>query len=340
MAAKMKDIARDLGISVVTVSKALRSHPDISKATRERILLKVKELGYRPNLTARSLVTGRSSLIGLIVPDLIHPFFAEVAQGLSLAVRQQGYFLLISSSEEDQELEQQEIEHMLAHRLDAMVVASCHVDGEYLRKIQMGDTPLILVDRFFKNIPCHFVGTDDYAAGKLAAEHLLDIGCKRPAHIRGPESSVGMSRLKGFIDTLKKHDIPLPEEYILRVPHVDVAGKTSGADALRRMKQLRQMPDGVFCYNDVLAIGVINEAKQQGIRIPAELAVIGCGNLHYDDEIRVPLSSVDQKSGDIGSRAASLILEILASGTPGEYRNVVLQPGLVARSSTARMQTS
>ena len=105
MPVKMKDIARDLGVSVVTISKALRDHPDISKATRERILLRVKELGYRPNLTARSLVTGRSSLIGLIVPDLIHPFFADIAKGLSLAMRRQGYFLVLSSSEEDPDLD-------------------------------------------------------------------------------------------------------------------------------------------------------------------------------------------------------------------------------------------
>ena len=106
MPVKMKDMARDLGVSVVTISKALRGHPDISKATRERILLKAKELGYRPNLTARSLVTGRSSLIGLIVPDLIHPFFADIAKSLSMAMRRQGYFLVLSSSEEDPDLEQ------------------------------------------------------------------------------------------------------------------------------------------------------------------------------------------------------------------------------------------
>jgi LacI family transcriptional regulator len=336
MAVNMKDIARELGVSVVTVSKALRNHPDISKATRERIHLKVKELGYRPNLTARSLVTGRSSLIGLIVPDLIHPFFAEVAKSLSLAVRQQGYFLVMSSSEEDQELEQQEVEHMLAHRLDAMVIASCQTDAEYLRKIQAGDTPLILVDRFFKNLPGHFVGSDDYNAGKLAAEHLLAVGCKRPAHIRGPENSVGQRRLKGFADTLKKQGVPLPEEYILRVSQVDAAGRSNGMDALRRLKQLRRIPDGVFCYNDVIAVGVINEAQNHGIQVPDDLAVIGCGNLHYDEEIRVPLSSIDQRSSEIGGRTAKLILEILTSEEPGDYRNIVLQPRLVARASTAR----
>jgi LacI family transcriptional regulator len=336
MAVNMKDIARQLGVSVVTVSKALRDHPDISKATRERIHLKVKELGYRPNLTARSLVTGRSSLIGLIVPDLIHPFFAEVARGLSVAVRRRGYFLVMSSSEEDQELEEQEVEHMLAHRLDAMVIASCQTDAALLRKIQAGDTPVILVDRFFKDLPAHFVGSDDYQAGKLAAEHLLTVGCKHPAHIRGPENSVGQRRFKGFVETLKKQGVHVPDEHILRVSQVDVAGRSNGVNALRRLKELRRMPDGIFCYNDVIAIGVINEAQNHGINVPDDLAVIGCGNLHYDDEIRVPLSSIDQRSSEIGSRTAKLILDILSSETRLDYRNIVLEPRLVARASTAR----
>jgi LacI family transcriptional regulator len=334
MAVNMKDIARELGVSVVTVSKALRNHPDISNPTRERVHLKVKELGYRLNLTARSLVTGHSSLIGLIVPDLIHPFFAEVAKGLSLAIRQHGYFLVMSSSEEDSELEQQEIEHMLAHRLDAMVIASCQTDPEFLRRIQLGDTPLILVDRSFKSLPAHFVGSDDYTAGKLAAEHLLAVGCKRPCHIRGPENSVGERRLKGFLDAMKKRNISVPGEYILRVAKADVAGRSNGADAMRRLKGLRRMPDGVFCYNDVIAIGMINEAKNQSVRIPEDIAVIGCGNLHYDNEIRVPLSSIDQRSNEIGVRIAKLILEILTVQTTTAYRSVVLQPGLIARTST------
>lgn len=339
MAVNMKDIARELGVSVVTVSKALRGHPDISAATRERIHLKVKELGYRPNLTARSLVTGRSSLIGLIVPDLIHPFFAEVAKGLSMAIRQHGYFLVVSSSEEDQELERQEMEHMLAHRLDAMVIASCQTDAEYFTNIQLGDTPLILVDRAFKGFPAHFVGSDDYAAGKLAAEHLLAIGCKRPAHVRGPENSVGIKRLKGFAETLKKHGVSLQADYILKVPQVDVAGRSNGIDAMRRLKELRRMPDAVFCYNDVIAVGVINEARKQGIRIPEDLAVIGCGNLHYDDEISVPLSSIDQRSSEIGSRTAKLILEVLAGCTPGAFRDVILQPRIAVRASTMKSKS-
>ena len=339
MPVKMKDIARDLGVSVVTISKALRDHPDISKATRERILLKVKELGYRPNLTARSLVTGRSSLIGLIVPDLIHPFFADVAKGFSLAMRRQGYFLVLSSSEEDSDLEREEIEQMLAHRLDALIVATCQPSPESLRTVQQGDTPLILLDRSFKELPSHFVGSDDYVAGKLATEHLLAVGCRRVAHIRGPENSVGHRRLKGYLDTLKKHGMELPAEYLIQAPRADVDGHQNGVAALRRLLGLNLPPDGIFCYNDVVAMGVIAEALSQGIAVPKDLAVIGCGNLHYVSEIRVPLSSIDQRSGEIGQRAARLTLDVLAARADQstlDFREIILQPRLAARDSTAR----
>jgi LacI family transcriptional regulator len=334
MAVKMKDIARDLGVSLVTVSKALRKHPDISKATRERVEAKVKELNYRPNLAARSLVTGRSSLVGFIVPDLIHPFFAEVAKGLSLALRKHGYFLVMASSEQDPTLEREEIDHMLAHGLDAMVVASSALDPVSLKSMQSAETPFILVDRAFDGFPSHFVGADDYACGKLATEHLLSIGRKHIAHIRGHENSTGKRRLKAYIDTLNRHGLKVRPEYIIEPRSVDVDGKEHGAAALRALLELKRPPDAVFCYNDPTATGVIMEALKRGVRIPEDLAVIGCGNLHSDDIVRVPLSSIDQRSREIGARTAALVLELLAEDATPEYRKIVLQPRLVARDST------
>jgi LacI family transcriptional regulator len=264
-------------------------------------------------------------------------------------MRRQGYFLVLSSSEEDPDLEREEIEQMLAHRLEALIVATSQPSPESLRQIQQGDTPLILLqqgdtplillDRSFKEMRSHFVGCDDYTAGKLATEHLLSIGCKRVAHIRGPENSVGQRRVKGFLDTLKKHGIKMPIEYLIQAPRADVDGHQNGIVALRRLLELNPPPDGIFCYNDIIAMGVIAEALNRGVAVPKHLAVIGCGNLHYVSEIRVPLSSIDQRSGEIGQRAARLILDILAAEAikaPLEYREVILQPRLTARDSTAR----
>jgi LacI family transcriptional regulator len=337
MTVKMKDIASALGVSMVTVSKALNNHPDISKKTRERVNAKVKELGYRPNLTARSLSTGRSSLVGLIVPDLANPFFCEIAKGLSKTLREQSYFVVVSSSEEDPMLEEQEIDNILAHRLDALVVASCQLSAEAFRKTRFGDTPLIFVDRAFEGL-AHFVGCDDYAAGKMAAEHLLSVRCKRIAHIRGPQNSTGIRRLKGFMDTMTKNGVDVPSEYVVQALSVDVDGRNQGAEALKRLMSLQRPPDGIFCYNDILATGVIVQADKQGVRIPEDLAIIGCGNLHFDDVIQVPLSTVDQRSREIGSRTAKLILELVATDedAPKKIRKIVLQPRLVIRASTDR----
>src|SRR5947208_5505366 len=146
MATRMKDIARDLGVSVITISKVLRNHPDVGDETRERVLSRVKELDYRPNLAARSLVTGRSYLIGLVVPDLLHPFFAEIAKSISEILRRSGYYLIVSSSEEDPDLEEQEIDQLLARRLDTLIVASCRSTGDIFFRIEKQQKPYVLID--------------------------------------------------------------------------------------------------------------------------------------------------------------------------------------------------
>src|SRR6476659_10190248 len=198
MSTRMKDIARDLGVSVITISKVLRNHPDVGDETRERVLARVKELDYRPNLAARSLVTGRTYLVGLVVPDLLHPFFAEIAKALSEVLRKSGYYLIVSSSDEDPELEEQEIDQLLARRLDTLIIASCRSTVDLFFRIENQKTPYLLIDRTLPGLSANFVGVDDDAVGVLATKHLIDIGCKRIAHIRRPETTPGIRRVEGY----------------------------------------------------------------------------------------------------------------------------------------------
>lgn len=332
----MKDIARDLGVSVVTVSKVLSNHPDIGKATRERVLKRIKELDYRPNLTARSLVTGRSYLVGLIVPDLLHPFFAEIAQALSDALRRNGYCLIISSSEEDPNLEEREIDQLLARRLDALVIASSRSTVELFFRIQRHGTPYVLIDRNFLGLAANFVGVDDEAVGMLATKHLIGIGCKRIAHIRGPENSPGIRRLEGYKRILAQEGLKLPDNYVVAQQTVDRQSRQRGAEAMSQLLKLKPRPDGVFCYNDPLAMGAIDHILDRGLRVPEDVAIIGCGNLHYDSSLRVPLSSIDQHSRLIGEEAARLVLGILKSKVLPRPESIVLEPELVVRASTQR----
>jgi len=336
MAVRMKDIAKDLGLSVVTISKVLRNHDDIGDETRERVLARVKELNYRPNLTARSLVTGRSYLIGLVVPDLLHPFFAEIAKALSTALRKKGYSLIISSSEEDPELEEQEIDQLLGRQLDALIIASARKTGEPLRRVEKQVTPYILVDREFVGFPANFVGIDDEAAGILATDHLIAVGCERVAHIRGPEISPGIRRFEGYKKSLAQHGMQFHSEYVVAERTVDVQSRQLGAEGMRRLLSTQPPPDGVFCYNDPLAMGAIDATLEAGLSVPRDIAFIGCGNLHYDDSLRVPLSSIDQQSQRIGEKAARLALSIIAAKIPPRRRRIILDPSLVVRASTDR----
>lgn len=336
MAVRMKDIARDVGVSVVTVSKVLRHHSDISAETRERVLKRMKELNYRPNLAARALVTGRTYMVGLVVPDLVHPFFAEVAKGLSRVLRKKGYGLVISSSEEDPELEQQEIDQLLARRVDALIIASAQWTVESFRRIEEQKTPYVLIDRRFVGLAANFVGVDDEHAGLLATEHLIEAGCQRIAHIRGPEISTAIGRLEGYRRALARRGLSVPPGYVVAGKTGDDAGDVSGYHAMRQLLRLDPRPDGVFCYNDPTGMGALKAILEAGLRVPEDVAVIGCGNVHYAGLLRVPLSSIDQDSTMIGERAAKLALSLVEAKGPVRPKTVLFEPRLVARQSTAR----
>jgi len=335
MVVRLKDIADELGVSVVTVSRALRDRPDIAKETKARILDRVKRLNYRPNLTARSLVTGRSSLIGLVVPDLIHPFFAEIAKGLSATLREKNYFVLVSSSESDPQLEQDEIEHMLAHHLDCFVVASCQKDTNSLQKIGEAGVPLVLIDRSIPGYASNFVGVDDHKAGELAVEHLIGQGCKRIAHIRGPATNVGNHRAEGYKDTLQKRGLTVPSSYVVSCGEAsDSDGETRGRRAMEDILTLRPRPDGIFCFNDTVAVGAMVKIIEAGLRIPEDIAIVGCGNFHYSSKLRVPLTSIDQRSREIGERAARMIIRLLEKPPSSRPRTSILEPELIVRASS------
>ncbi len=336
MTVKMRDIAKDLGVSVITVSKVLRNHPEVGHDTRERVLARVKELDYRPNLAARSLVTGRTYLVGLIVPDLLHPFFAEIAKSLSDVLRKSGYYLIIASSEEDPDLEQQEVDQLLARQLDILIIASCRPTAELVVRIERHKTPYILIDR-----------TYPWCLRELCRRRRC---CRRPArhrtfdrdrmqtdraHPRAGDQS--WSRPVGGIQTgAGAPGITIKERYITSVRKVDVDSKQRGAEAMAQLLHLKPKPDGVFCYNDPLATGAMDYAIEHGARIPEDVAIIGCGNLHYDDSLRVGLSSIDQHSRRIGEAAARIALGILGSRVPPAPETVILQPELVIRASTRR----
>ena len=336
MRTRMKDIARDLGVSTMTVSKVLRNHPDIGEETRERVLKRIRELNYTPNAAAQALVTGRSNVVALVVPDLVHPFFAEVARGVSGVLRQSGYSLVISSSEDDPALERKEIEHLLARSVDALMVASVQTSTESFRRIEESQTPYVLIDRRIPDLTANFIGIDDELAGRVATEHLIEIGRRRIAHIGGSGTSIAQGRLTGYRQTLARHGLSIPEGYVICRAHADDFGDVSGYQAMQQLLHADLRPDGVFCHNDPTAMGVMLAIVEAGLRIPEDIAVIGCGDVHYAKFLRVPLTTVSQQSAEMGRRAGELALALVGSEIAvGTKATILMEPRLLVRESTA-----
>jgi LacI family transcriptional regulator len=330
MAVTMLDIAKGLNVSVVTVSKVLRNKGKISVATRKRVLRRAKKLNYQTNWIARSLVTRRTFTIGLLLPDFTHPFFAEIAKAVAETVRPHGYHVVISYFEENPQLEKNEAESLLARQVDGLILASAQSGAGAFEHILKRKVPFVLIDRPIAGVHASFVGVDNQAIGQLATNHLIERGCHRIAHLRGPRIGIATGRMEGYRRALAKRGLPVPSGYIVEAGYQD----HTGHDAMRKLLRTTPMPDGVFCYNDPVAIGAMRAISEAGIRVPEDIAVVGAGNVHYSDFLAVPLTTVDQGTFEIGKRAADLLLERIASKRALRPKKVLIEPRLVVRRST------
>jgi LacI family transcriptional regulator len=327
----MKDVARDLHVSVVTVSKALRDKSDISPATKKRIVKRARELNYRPNWIARSLVSGRTHTIGLVLPDLMSSFFAEVAKGISEKVRPFGYQVVISISEENARLEREEVDLLLARRVDALVMASAQPPTctDLFRVIEEHKVPYVLIERKIAGLKANYVGVNDETVGQIATEHLIACGCRAIAHIGGPKIGTAIGRMEGYRKALAQHGLSAPAAFAVRGEYEDAGGY----QAMQRLLDRQRRPDGVFCFNDPVAAGAVKAILEAGLKIPQDIAVVGVGNVHYSDQLRIPLSTVDQSSSLVGQNAAELLLRLIEKGARGT-RTILLPSRLIVRESS------
>jgi LacI family transcriptional regulator len=333
----MADIARELKVSVVTVSKALRNDRKISAATRRRVLRKAKKLNYQMNWVARSLVTKRTYTIGLLLPDFTHPFFAEIAKSVAEAIRPRGYHVIISYFEEDPELEARETDSLLARQVDGLIIASAQSPDrlEMFERIRQRKVPYVLVDRPIPGLKACFVGVDNELIGRLATEHLIAQGCQRIAHLRGPEVGIAERRLEGYQRALAKRGLMLQ-------PRLIVGGDyqySAGYEQMRQLLKPEPIPDGIFCYNDPVAIGAIRAIREAGLNVPQDICVVGAGNIRYSDMLAVSLTTVDQGTAETGTRAVELLLEQIASKRSLRPKKILIAPTLVARESSRRIRT-
>jgi LacI family transcriptional regulator len=277
----------------------------------------------------------RARLAALIVPDLVHPFFAEVAKGLSEALRD-SHSLVIASTEDEADVERQQIDVLLAREIDALFIASVQPRLGRIRPVLERDRPVILVDRRLPGWQGHFVGMDDRRIGQLATEHLIEVGCRRIAHIAGAGVSTATDRLQGYRRALLQHGLPASRDLVVTRAHGDDLGDVSGYRAMQRLLRLRKRPDGVFCNNDPTAMGAMRAILEAGLDVPGDIAIVGCGDVHYAKFLRVPLTSVAQQPNVIGRRAGELAIAAAMATRRRPPTTILLAPTLLVRQSSAR----
>jgi LacI family transcriptional regulator len=269
----------------------------------------------------------------LVVPDLTDTHFARVASGVARNMQPSGYTVLISNSEGDAERERQAVHLLLScSQVDGIVLASAQAPGEtaLFRQLEKHKMPFVLVDRDFPAIAANYVGADDEEIGTVATEHLIARGCRHIAQIEGPETSSGAARSRGYVAALRGHGLKSAPGYVVRGGSSDA----SGCAAMRQLLSVNPRLDGVVCFNDAVAVGAIKAILEAGLEVPYDIEVVGAGNVHYSDILRVPLSTIDLSSAAMGERAAELMLRMLESKEPVPPERVIVPFDLIARESS------
>lgn len=333
----LRAIAEKAQVTPMTVSNALNNKGRMSDANRSRIKEIATQMGYRPNLQARGMQTGKSRIIGVMVPAM--GYYEPMVQGIHDTLDQNDYNMLITwprkdMSTGDESEEHAKINRLIALRVDGMITRPTydHADEHYFREsVNMG-IPMVAVDRQLTRFNCHFAGTHDYQLGLDAAEHLLTLGHRRLAIVNFDQNvSVWNLRQQGFIDGIADADQSLrPQIVSLASPNPS----SSSEQTLAALLKQKQRPTAIFAVNDDLAAHVYQIASEQALRIPEDLSVLSCGNQEISRTLRPQLSSFDQAPYQIGQAAAKLLLDSL-NGDTTEAQTRLISPRLVSRASCA-----
>ncbi len=332
------DIARKLKLSPMTVSRALTGNREVSDRTRQKVLRTAAALGYQPNRWARSLVTRRSSIIGIVIPDISHSFFAEITCGVEEVIEKSGYDILLCHSRSNPERERSEINMLVASRVDGLIVASVQPEQspEPFTRLSKMKLPFVLVDRFFPKSEFAAVRVDDRMVGLLATQCLIDLGHRRIGHIEGPGISPGTLRKAGYLDALKAAGIPAGDGPVAEGDF----SLESGRDVMQKLLQTGPRPTAVFAANDPMAVGAVYACREAGLRVPEDVSIVGAGNIEGPHHPNPFLTTIDWPRAELGRIAATMLLESIAQPDQPHAPAKVFEPRLVVRQSTASAPAS
>lgn len=327
----IKDIARELGISVSTVSRALQNHPDISDRTKEMVQACAKQLNYKPNLMASNLRTSKNTTIGVVMPELNHHFFASILDGIEQTANEAGYHIVICQTREDVNKEIAAIHTLIGTRVAGILigVSKQTANLSHLREAIDSNVPLILYDRPCPSLKCDQVVSDDYMGAYKAVEHLIQTGCKRVmCFTSSMQLEVSRRRFQGWRDALQRYGLHANADWV-----VECDTREKAIEVAPSLLQGEEAPDAIFCVNDNCASGVLHVAQLLGVKVPDKLSICGFSDAPISRASIPMLTTVQQHGKEIGERATARLLQRL-NGYDRIPQTEMIATELIVRDTT------
>lgn len=335
----IKDIARELGISPSTVSRALKDHPDISTATKKAVNELAKKLNYQPNIVALSLRSKKTNTLGVIIPEVVHFFFSTVINGIESVAHEAGYSVILAQSRESAKVEADSLRTMFNSRVDGILLSISRetTNVEHIQAIIKRGMPIVFFDRKYDMPFVSSVTVDDYVGAKNAVKHLIDQGYKRIMHIKGPSYLlITIDRYRGYVDALKEAHIEVDSNLLFTCE----TGEISEACAEMKKRLPKDQPEAIFASTDPLAIGAIKGIKEMGLSVPKDIAVVGFSNWQNGEYMQPTLTTVDQPGFEMGRQATKLLISQIEQKVKDKLDPMpvskVLDTKLIVRESSIR----
>ena len=331
MAATLHEVGIRAGVSAMTVSRVVNGRGGVDSETRRRVEEAIQALDYVPNRIARGLISQKTQTIGLIVPDVVNPFFAPVVRGAESAARKAGYRVLLCNSEGDLRLEREYIEDLVAHRVEGLMLApASDRSRSNILSLLRGGFPLVLIDRALPDADCDLIVSDNANGARRLIEHLIGIGHKEIAHVTDAEdTSTGRERLRGYRDALDAAGIPFQSELVVRTTVDRIGGYRAAQEILARDR----LPTAIFAVNNMTAVGTMEALRERGLSVPKDMGLVCFDDVEHLAILSPILTVIDQPAETFGSLGAQLLLERVTGKASSRSRRIILQTDLIVRES-------
>jgi len=329
----IKDVAELAEVHPSTVSRVINGDSRISEKTKNKVLLIIKKLGYTPNAIARGLKTKRTFTLGMLIPDITNPFFAEIARGAEDAANVNGFNVILCNTDDKLKKERIYLDILKEKRVDGLILGTAHIKDKSILELEKNNFPYMLVSCNIEGLDKNCIIVDDEAGGIMATEHLIKLGHRRIAHITGPlKTRSALNRLKGYKLALKKYEIEYRDEL---VGEGDFRIK-GGYQVMKRFLKLAEPPTAIFAANDLLALGAIQAIQKKKYHIPEDFCIIGFDDIRLASFVYPPLTTIRQPMLEMGALAVKMLLRIIEEGEFNQ-RKEVLESKLIIRESCKKI---